>query len=545
MSQRRFEDALIPNPDAVVALADTHPAILQGLPMFETMMVSADQSPRLLISGHNSRKIGKVVTKGVWKGFPIYTLTLAERVTCPTSCHLWAICYGNAMPFARRHMPGADLEAKLEQELAGLATAHPKGFVVRLHVLGDFYSVEYVNLWRRMIETHKMLHVYGYTARMMDIKHPAIGTAISDVVTAYPNRFCIRASDTKSYSGAAVVIDRIPDGPVVAEGQVCPAEREATACCATCGLCWEPAARNKTIVFIRHGMGSRKNDVVASAAGRVDDRGLRQVRALANIAKLAGSVRNAPPILLWVKPDELLVDESYQRNLSRKSIQLITKIVQNWNWTHLKPPIVVKDEDSNEFFVIDGQHTAIAAATHPKIDKIPIMVVDAETVRERAMGFLAHNRDRVAISPQQIHHSAIQAGDAEALEIDRVCKDAGVTVLRNPPTSGKFKTGDTLALGAIRSMVRKFGAPATTAVLRCLVLAGRAPVRSDEMKALLDVVQSTKSPDDVVAMLKRTSYDDAIAEAHQMMADAGLKKSEALSAVYARALLTYREVVAA
>lgn len=545
MSQRRFEDVLIPNPDAVVALSDTHPAILQGLPMFETMMVSASQSPRLLISGHNSRKIGKVVTKGSWKGFPIYTLTLAERLTCPTSCHLWVSCYGNAMPFARRHRPGADFEAKLEQELADLSEAHPKGFVVRLHVLGDFYSVEYVHLWRRMVETYKMLHVYGYTARMTDAKHPAIGEAISNVVVAFPNRFCIRASGTRSCSGAAVVIDRIPDGPVVAEGQVCPAEREATACCATCGLCWEPAARDRTIVFIRHGMGSRKNDVLASEASRVDDRGMRRIQPLAKVSKLAGRAKNAPPTLLWIKPEDLLVDESYQRNLSRKSIQLITKIVQNWNWTHLKPPIVVKDEDSNEFFVIDGQHTAIAAATHPKIEKIPIMVVDAETVQERAMGFIAHNRDRVAISPQQIYHSAIQAGDVEALEIDRVCTEAGVTVLRNPPTSGKFKAGDTLALGAIKSVVRKFGAPMASAVLRCLVLAGRAPVRSDEMKALLVIVQSTKSPDDVVAMLKRLPYEDAVAEARQVMADAGVRKTEAMSTVYARALLTYQEAVAA
>ncbi len=51
-----------------------------------------------LKSGGNNRKIGGVILKGHWKGFPIYGLTLEERATCPTSCHHWRSCYGNRMP---------------------------------------------------------------------------------------------------------------------------------------------------------------------------------------------------------------------------------------------------------------------------------------------------------------------------------------------------------------------------------------------------------------------------------------------------------------
>ncbi len=63
-----------------------------------------------------------------------------------------------------------------------------------------------------------------------------------------------------------------------------------------------------------------------------------------------------------VKPSTLLVDERYQRGLSERSIKLIRKIVSEWDWRAFKPPVVVDVGAGLE--VIDGQHTAIGAATH-------------------------------------------------------------------------------------------------------------------------------------------------------------------------------------
>lgn len=539
--QRRFEELPTATPGTVTALADDHPAILQNLPLFETTMVSASESPhRVLVSGVNSRKIGKVVTKGAWKGFPIYTLTLAERMTCPSSCHMWRTCYGNAMPFARRHKPGADLEAKIETELAALALDHQQGFVVRLHVLGDFYSVEYVKLWERMLDKHPSLHAFGYTARTGDIKSPDIGNEVFRVRGRFPDRFCIRPSEPKPLKGAAVVINRVPEGATVAEGLVCPAERETTACCATCGLCWEAAARDKTIVFVRHGMGSKKSERAASEASRVDAVGGRQIAPLANVTKLARKPLNQPPTLLWVKAVELRVDEAYQRNLSGRSVRLISRIVQNWNWTHFKPPIVVKDEDTNDFFVIDGQHTAIAAASHPDIDKIPIMLVDADSLKERALGFISHNKNRITVTPAQIFYSSIVAGDAESIEINRICREADVTILRCPPANGQFKAGETLALSTIKTLIRKYGSEHTQQVLTCLRLAERAPVRADEMKAVAVLMfdeAHRPSAATVADLLKSISYDEAIRDARDIVADSFLPKSDALAAVFAKRLV--------
>lgn len=141
-----------PRPGEVVPLPSDHPAVVEGRTLFPKSVVAAEDSPRLLVSGHNNPKLGKQVLKGPRAGWPIYQLTLEERATCPSSCFNWARCYGNGMHMARRHRAGRDLELKLMEDLADLGVDHPQGFIVRLHTLGDFYSVGYVKFWGRMIE---------------------------------------------------------------------------------------------------------------------------------------------------------------------------------------------------------------------------------------------------------------------------------------------------------------------------------------------------------------------------------------------------------
>src|SRR5262249_50176189 len=82
-----------------------------------------------------------------------------------------------------------DLEWRLERDVARLRMKHPDGFVVRLHVLGDFYSVEYVKLWGKLLERHPGLHIFGFTAR---IDGP-IFAALVELVKRYGERFAMRS----------------------------------------------------------------------------------------------------------------------------------------------------------------------------------------------------------------------------------------------------------------------------------------------------------------------------------------------------------------
>jgi len=248
--RRRFTDHAPMAPERVRGLQDDNAAVNEARTLFPSTVVDPADSPALLVSGANSRKLGDRVTKGPWSGFPIYQLSLEERATCPRSCFHWSTCYGNGMQMARRHRNTPDLIPYLRAELTDLQDELPGGFVVRLHVLGDFYSLEYVQAWRDFLAQFPALHVFGYTAWPKDSD---IGNAINLIASDMWDRFAIRFSSADPQPQGATTIWRIPEDDTVHEGIVCPAQTDKTDCCGTCGLCWAVAAKDKTIAFIAHG----------------------------------------------------------------------------------------------------------------------------------------------------------------------------------------------------------------------------------------------------------------------------------------------------
>lgn len=225
-----------------ITLAPYHPASREGTTFFPSTVRPASMMVRLLKSGEHSRKIGAQITKGRWKGMPIFTLTLEERETCPRNCLEWATCYGNNMHFAQRISDDGTLTRRLWGELASLAAAHPAGFVVRLHVLGDFYSTAYVAFWRQALVDFPPLRVFGFTARDASTD---IGKMLSQMAAEQWDRFAVRLSGGGQAERCSEVVDKAED----ATGLSCPAESDPDRCCATCGLCW---ATTRTISFVRH-----------------------------------------------------------------------------------------------------------------------------------------------------------------------------------------------------------------------------------------------------------------------------------------------------
>jgi hypothetical protein len=209
----------------------------------------------------------------------------------------------------------------------------------------------------------------------------------------------------------------------------------------------------------------------------------RPIEPLSLPGALPGVSPTALPEFVWVQPTALVVDEGYQRDLSRKSLDLITKIVSRWDWARFKPPIVAAAEDGS-FEVIDGQHTAIAAASHPSIELIPVMLVRAASQADRARAFVGHNRDRLQLSQVQIHIADVAAGDEDAQTVQQVCDRAGVNLCRYPPGNGEWAAGDSLAIAAIRALINRRGAMRARIVLQALVEARCAPVRADGIKAV-------------------------------------------------------------
>ncbi len=231
-----------------------HPALRARRTIFPSTVVEPEASERLLVSGVNNPKLGRVVRKGEWAGMPIYHLSLEERATCPR-CYLDRACYGNAMHLARRHRHGPALEQLLGAELNQLHDLHELrcgGLVIRLHTLGDFYSLRYAARWAVWMRALPGLHVFGFTAHARGSR---IGQMLDRLNQRYPDRWVIRfsVSNPTGRPREATTIWRQPDEAVVPEGIVCPAQRGAAGSCGECGLCWAAPAAAKAIVFVGHG----------------------------------------------------------------------------------------------------------------------------------------------------------------------------------------------------------------------------------------------------------------------------------------------------
>jgi hypothetical protein len=231
---------------------------------------------------------------------------------------------------------------------------------------------------------------------------------------------------------------------------------------------------------------------------------LRKVQSIPLVGTVPGIAPGKQPQFEWVDPSSLLIDGAYQRDLSRRSIVLIERIVANWDWSKFKPPVVARTEHGLE--IIDGQHTAISAATHQDIGMIPVMVVDAPSQEDRARAFVGHNRDRITLSQIQIHYANVAAGDEDAVTIQQTCDRAGVKLLRYPPGNGEFKPGESLAIGALRSLISRRFALGARKVLSVISQARCAPVRSDHMKAVEELMYSpeyagTIAPETITSIL--------------------------------------------
>lgn len=234
------------------------PPMVEGRTFFNKRGVKKpSELKRLLVSGHNNVKIGRDVRKGkLFRGYWIYTLSLEERKTCPRSCHHWATCYGNNMPYAKRiDHTQADFLPKLAAEIEALCNppslksnmgSKPmrKGVLIRLHALGDFYSSEYVEFWIEQLKKYDNLAIFGYTARA-DLSE--IGKTIHRGKLRFGRRFAIRWSDGRRKRDCTASINTIGDCP--ANAIICPEQTGHSEACGKCGLCWNT---QKNIAFLTH-----------------------------------------------------------------------------------------------------------------------------------------------------------------------------------------------------------------------------------------------------------------------------------------------------
>lgn len=177
---------------------------------------------------------------------------------------------------------------------------------------------------------------------------------------------------------------------------------------------------------------------------------------------------NAPlgnlPALQYLLPQQLQIDESYQRSIDTGPSQaLIRKIAQHWNWD-LCQPLVVARREQGDLFVIDGQHRLEAARLRGDIAQLPAVVVNYASPADEAASFVHLNQARTPLNGLQVFHAALASGDSTAVAVRDAVEAAGLKLGRSNNLA-YYAPGTLINVGGILRAWKRWGAaPATEAI---------------------------------------------------------------------------------
>jgi len=173
----------------------------------------------------------------------------------------------------------------------------------------------------------------------------------------------------------------------------------------------------------------------------------------------------AAPMLQWLKIADLAIDPAYQRPIVGKGRRNVLRIARSFSWSFFAP-VVVSPVEGGRFAIIDGQHRTTAAAL-VGLESVPCQVVIAAR-DEQAAAFKAINGITTPISRMALHAAALVAGESAAVKIAEVCARAEVDLLRYPVPVDKQSPGQTMAVGAIASCLRRYGESTLITALQCV-----------------------------------------------------------------------------
>jgi hypothetical protein len=239
-----------------------------------------------------------------------------------------------------------------------------------------------------------------------------------------------------------------------------------------CGSVWVRTSED-AIDFIE-GLGlSMKQMITNVGPGKVRQFGMTK-RTKSKVRKgipnpIDRRPRCAPPIgsqpsIEWIHLNRLSVDGSYQRSTDNEaSRRLITSIAVKFDW-RLCAPLVVSRRADETLTIIDGQHRWMAACRRDDIPQLPCCVFRYENREEEARMFILANRARKPINRLDDYYAALAAADEDALEMQQIVTDAGLSIARNT-SSTAWRPGEIAFTSSIATAIRRFGPAITSAAL--------------------------------------------------------------------------------
>ena len=273
----------------------------------------------------------------------------------------------------------------------------------------------------------------------------------------------------------------------------------------------------------------------------MDKPNLKPIAALVSAKPLHRAPITPPPAICWISVKRLLVDDSYQRAIGRMGRANIVRLVEGWDWNCYKPLSVAAVDGRDGFYeIIDGQHSAIAAATHGSIDQLPCVVLSAPDRAAKAKAFLGINRDRVTLTAFALFRAKVAAGDAVAVDVARSLERVGATRVESLQSipDDDFRIGLTAAVGALTFITRKRGGVRLRRIL-AIAIKGEALVINDGLIRALDMIleRGDAPTDDQLAAGIRSDGAEDMADAAMTRGRSGDRKGRSSTDAWVEVIL--------
>lgn len=148
---------------------------------------------------------------------------------------------------------------------------------------------------------------------------------------------------------------------------------------------------------------------------------------LDKIARYGWITKDEPGDLKMLHKDSLRIHPAYQRDAIDSKVKVIASA---WSW--LSVGALVVGERAGEFWVIDGQHRALAAKRRSDVTHLPCVVFKTADIKTEAQGFLDLNTNRKPITSVAKQKAMFSAGDELAAYVHNQCAELGLSITQNP-----------------------------------------------------------------------------------------------------------------
>jgi hypothetical protein len=163
------------------------------------------------------------------RGALVATFSLPAQVTCPFAGECKRFCYAKKGNYCFKNVKtkhennrlaslSSSFEEQINLELLALrAKAKKKGLklFIRLHDTGDFYNVEYIAKWARIIESNSDVEFYAYTKSWILVERnlkalpnwvmiPSEGGLLDSQLGKRPRAYVIKRGEEPRLNGTVV-----------------------------------------------------------------------------------------------------------------------------------------------------------------------------------------------------------------------------------------------------------------------------------------------------------------------------------------------------